>query len=190
MKKVRLIIFLVVALVQISVPASMIWKRQRTMREGRLWKFRTAPVDPVDVLRGRYLVLRFEAEAFPRSTPWLTDTMEALPYGRTTYVSLKEDVNGFAMVDEISKAPHKDDNTVRAENLGHYEGTQRVKFPFDRLWVTEASAPAAEKAYAEHSGREKVDAYVTVRVFRGDAAIDELYIAGQPLRDYLRAHPP
>ena len=56
MNKLRLIIFLVVALAQISVPASMIWKRQRTLREGRLWKFRTAPVDPVDAMRGRYLV--------------------------------------------------------------------------------------------------------------------------------------
>ena len=65
-----------------------------------------------------------------------------------------------------------------------------MRFPFDRLWVTEASAPAAEKAYAEHSRREKIDAYATVRVMAGDAGIEELYIAGQPLRDYLRAHPP
>ena len=65
MNKLRLIIFLLVALAQIAVPASMIWKRQRTLSEGRVWKFRTAPVDPVDAMRGRYLALRFEAEEFP-----------------------------------------------------------------------------------------------------------------------------
>lgn len=182
MSKLRLIIFLVVALAQISVPASMIWKRQRTLREGRLWKFRTAPVDPVDAIRGRYLALRFEAEEFPRSKP--------LEYWETVYVRLKEDANGFAVVDEVSEASTGDEDTIRADSRGYYEGKQRVRFSFDRLWVTEASAVAAEKAYAEHSRREKIDAYVTVRVFNGDAGIEELYIAGQPLRDYLRAHPP
>ena len=72
MKKPRLVIFILVALAQICVPASMIWKRQRTLREGRLWKFRTAPVDPVDAMRGRYLSLRFETEQFP--------SPKAMPY--------------------------------------------------------------------------------------------------------------
>lgn len=190
MNKLRLIIFLVVALAQISVPASMIWKRQQTLRQGRLWKFRTAPVDPVDAIRGRYLALRFDAEIYPRSIPSRTGTIETLPYGETAYVRLKEDANGFAAVDEVNEVPYGDDETITAENRGHHEEKQRLKFPFDRFWVTEASAPAAEKAYAEHSRREKIDAYVTVRVFKDDAAIEELYIAGQPLRDYLRAHPP
>lgn len=184
MNKLRLMIFLLVALAQISVPASMIWKRQRTLRDGRLWKFRTAPVDPVDAMRGRYLSLRFEAEEFPRS--------ERLPHAfeTTVYVGIKEDADGFAVVDQVYDAPTGRHDTVEAENHGWYAGKQRVRFPFDRLWVTEANAAAAEKAYADHSRREKVDAYATVRVMAGDAGIEELYIAGQPLREYLRAHPP
>jgi uncharacterized membrane-anchored protein len=182
MNKLRIIIFILVALAQISVPASMIWKRQRTLREGRLWKFRTAPVDPVDAMRGRYLALRFEAEEFPRS--------ERLPYDETRYVRLKDDAEGFAVIDPVNEAAAGASDTVRAESRGYYDGKQHVRFPFDQFWVTEANAPAAEKAYAEHSRREKIDAYATVRVFGGDAAIEELYIAGQPLRDYLRAHSP
>jgi uncharacterized membrane-anchored protein len=182
MNKLRLIIFLVVALAQIAVPASMIWKRQRTLSEGRVWKFRTAPVDPVDAMRGRYLSLRFEAEQFSYSL--------RLPYGETVYVKLKEDADGFATVDQVNETSTAGDDVVQAEGLGSYQEKGRVKFSFDRLWVTEANAPAAERAYAEHSRREKIDAYATVRVHNGDAGIEELYIAGQPLRDYLRAHPP
>jgi hypothetical protein len=37
-----------------------------------------------------------------------------------------------------------------------------------------------------YSQREKADAYVTVRIRNGDAAIEELYIAGKPLREFLR----
>jgi uncharacterized membrane-anchored protein len=182
MNKLRLIIFLVVALAQIAVPASMIWKRQRTLREGRLWKFRTAPVDPVDAMRGRYLVLRFEAENFVSA--------RSLPYRGTVYARLKEDADGFAVVDQVDETPTEGDDVVKAESLSYYDRMAHVRFPFDRLWVTEANAPAAEKAYAEHSRREKVDAYATVRVHNDDAGIEELYIAGQPLRDYLRAHAP
>jgi uncharacterized membrane-anchored protein len=182
MNQLRLIIFLVVALAQIAVPASMIWKRQRTLREGRLWKFRSAPVDPIDAMRGRYLVLRFEAEDFPSAKP--------LPYRDTVYVKLKEDAEGFAVVDQVDVTPAEGDDVVKADSFGQYEGKGHLRFSFDRLWVTEANAPAAEKTYAEHSRREKVDAYATVRVMPGDAGIEELYIAGQPLREYLRAHPP
>ena len=182
MNKLRLIIFLLVALAQIAVPASMIWKRQRTLREGRLWKFRTAPVDPVDAMRGRYLVLRFEAENFPSAKP--------LPYGDTVYAKLKEDADGFAVVDQVDVTLAEGDDVVKAESYSYYEKMAHLRFSFDRLWVTEANAPAAEKAYADHSRRGKVDAYVTVRVRAGDAGIEELYIAGQPLREYLRAQPP
>ena len=182
MNKLRVIIFLLVAVAQITVPASMIWKRQRTLREGRLWKFRTAPVDPVDAMRGRYLVLRFEAENFTSAKP--------LPYRDTVYAKLKEDADGFAVVDQVDVTPIEGDDVVKAESFSYYERMAHLRFPFDRLWVTEANAPAAEKAYTEHSRREKVDAYATVRVMAGDAGIEELYIAGQPLREYLRAHPP
>ena len=175
MKTVRLIIFLVVVLAQISVPASMIWKRQRILREGRVWKFRTAPTDPVDILRGRYLTLRFTAERSPRAEP--------LPYGEiTAFVSLKEDAEGFAVVDEVSSEPRRGDNIIRAQNYGFFDKRVQLRFPFDRFWVNEGDAIAAENAYQAH----KDDGYVTVRVGDGDAAIEELYLAGEPLREYLR----
>ena len=182
MKTLRLVVFAVVALAQISVPASMIWKRQQTLNHGRLWKFRTAPVDPVDVFRGRYLTFRFAAEEFA--------TAEPLPGGDFVYAWLKEDADGFAVVEYASATPRDGDDVVRVESYGHYDGKARLGFPFDQLWVTEADAPAAEQAYLAHSRREQADAYVTVRVHNGDAAIEELFIAGKPLREFLRAQTP
>lgn len=180
MKQLRLIVFAVVALAQISVPASMIWKRQQTLSNGRVWKFRTAPVDPEDILRGRYLRLRFAAEEFATAQP--------LPLGSHLYLTLKEDAEGFAAVDQGSNTPIAGDNVVYVESYGYYEGKARIAFPFDEYWLSEAKAPAAERAYLAHSRREQADSYVTVRIRGGDAAIEELYLAGQPLREFLRAH--
>ena len=180
MKKLRLVIFIVLALAQISVPASMIWTRQQTLREGRLWKFRTAPVDPVDMFRGRYLTLRFTAEEFEAAEP--------LPSGDPLYVTLKEDADGFAIVDRASSTRISGDNALPVENYGFYDKKARIGFSFDQLWVNEADAPTAERAYLAYSRGEQANTYVTVRVRDGDAAIEELFIAGKPLREFLREY--
>ncbi len=65
-----------------------------------------------------------------------------------------------------------------------------MRFPFNKFWVAEANAAAAEHAYVENNRRDNQNAYVTVRVRRGDAALDQLYIDNQPLSEYLRAHSP
>jgi len=65
-----------------------------------------------------------------------------------------------------------------------------VRFPFNKFWVAEANAPAAERAYIENNRRDKQNAYVTVRVRRGDAALDQLFIDNEPLSEYLRSHSP
>jgi hypothetical protein len=46
---------------------------------------------------------------------------------------------------------------------------------------------AAERAYADNSNRKHQNAFVTVRVHHGDAALEQLYIDNKPLVDYLRA---
>ena len=53
MNMLRILIFGVVVVAQLAVPAAMVWQREQTLNHGRVWKFRTAPVDPVDVIRGR-----------------------------------------------------------------------------------------------------------------------------------------
>ena len=178
MKYWRLIVFALVACAQIAVPASLIWKRERTLRQGQVWKFRTAPVDPVDAFRGRYVALEFEAEAQPISPP------PNAPYGQTVFVTLRPDAEGFAVIDQVLSSRPESDDYIEAQLSG-----TTVSLPFDKYWVTERDAPAAEAAYRAQSRREKRNAFVTVRVFKGDAALEQLYLDGLPLGDYLRANP-
>ena len=83
MKSWQLIVFIIVAAIQAAVPGSMVWKREHTLREGSVWKFRTAPVDPVDAFRGRYVALQFEAETQEISPPPYQH------YRQTVYVTLR-----------------------------------------------------------------------------------------------------
>jgi uncharacterized membrane-anchored protein len=171
----RLIVFLVVALAQLTVPASLIWKREQTLRHGSVWKFRTAPVDPVDAFRGRYVSLQFEVETQEISVP------PNLEPGQKVFVTLRSNAEGFAEVDQVSPTRPSGDDFMEAELSG-----KTVSLPFDKYWVTERDAPAAEAAYRAQSRRDKRNAFVAVRVFRGDAAMEQLFLDNQPLGDYLR----
>lgn len=177
MKPWRQIVFGLVALAQLAVPGSLIWKREQTLRQGNVWKFRTAPVDPVDVFRGRYVALEFEAESQEITPP------ENLTGGEEIFVTLRTDAEGFAQIDAVSANRPPGDAFIAARLVG-----RTVSLPFDKYWVTERDAPAAEAAYRAQSRRDKRNAFVTVRVFRGDAALEQLYLDGQPLGEYLRAN--
>jgi uncharacterized membrane-anchored protein len=173
----RLVVFALVGLAQLAVPASLIWKRGQTLRHGSLWKFRTAPVDPVDAFRGRYVALQFEAEGQEISPP------PNASYHQTVFVTLRQNSEGFAEIDQVSSSRPTGDDFIEAQLMG-----KTVSLPFDKYWVTERDTPAAEAAYRAQSRRDKQNAFATVRVFRGDAALEQLYLDGVPLGEYLRAN--
>ena len=179
MKTLRTGIFILIAVAQLSVPALMAWGRIQTLAHGRVWKFKTAPIDPEDVVRGRYIRLQFLADEFTQPEQFRSTDM--------VYAVLKETADGFAEIDHISTTPISGDNVVKVEPGGNFDGKQHIVIPFTQFWITEKSAPEAEKAYRENSRRGKENAYVTVRVRNGDAALEQLYIDNQPLTDYLRA---
>ena len=179
MRRIAISVFLLVALAQLSVPALTAWGRLQTLAHGRVWKFKTAPVDPEDAVRGRYVTLHFDAEDFTQA--------ERLKSPDYLYAILKEGADGFAQVDHLSTSPQPDDSSLKVEPGGWWQERQHIVFPFRYFWLTEKSAPAAEKAYVENSRRGQQNAFVTVRIHNGDAALEQLYIDNRPLAEYLRA---
>jgi uncharacterized membrane-anchored protein len=173
----RLLVFVLVGLAQLAVPASLIWKREQTLRHGSVWKFRTAPVDPVDAFRGRYVSLQFEVEGQEISSP------PNVSSGQSVFVTVRQNAEGFAEIDQVLASPPPGDDFIEAKLAG-----TTVSLPFDKYWVTERDAPAAEAAYFAQSRRDKRNAFVTVRIFRGDAALERLYLDGLPLGEYLRSN--
>ena len=67
MRTLRIGIFILVALAQLSVPALMAWGRMQTLARGRVWKFKTAPIDPEDAVR--YYALRLREAGMIKSGP-------------------------------------------------------------------------------------------------------------------------
>ncbi|MBE3069530.1 MAG: GDYXXLXY domain-containing protein [Planctomycetes bacterium] len=179
-RTVLLGLFGVLALAQIAVPVSMVVEREMVLRYGRVLKFRTAPVDPFDALRGRYMALRFESNSVPEPTG-----IESVS-GQRVYALVEEDADGFARFTGLSARRPEGDAymQVRVDHSYHRETT--LALPFDRYYLEEDLAPAAEEAYRARSARGSHDAYVTVRVWKGRAVLEELYVGGKPILEFLK----
>src|SRR5260370_40768672 len=153
MKMLRILIFGVVALAQLAVPATMVWQRDQTLKQGRIWKFRTAPVDPVDVIRGRYIALRFTAEEFAAPAKFEAGN-------KPVYAVLKQGTDGFAEIDHLTTEAAGTNNAVPGESGWWGGGKQQERFPFNKFWVAETKPTATEPAYLVNSPHHDPDPHL------------------------------
>lgn len=140
-KRILLIAFLLVALAQLAIPVKMIWDREEVLDHGTLYKFRTAPVDPNDPFRGKYIALTFRD-----NTVEITDG-EEWTVGETIYVSLTTDSNGYAKIDFLSKEMPSGQPDVMKAKVRYVTDDQPRKliidYPFDRFYMEESKAKEA-----------------------------------------------
>jgi uncharacterized membrane-anchored protein len=169
-KKLRLGCYLVVALAQVAVPATMIWGHERALTQGAVYIFRTQPVDPYDAFRGRYVRLRIEEDHAP-----LMSGMQIQP-GQKVYALIEIGTNGFAKFSGVRTSPPSKEPYLTAR-ARYADGTVvHLDLPFDRYYMEESLAPAAEKAYRENSHRGIQKACVSVRVLDGTGVLENLWI--------------
>ncbi|XHR28200.1 MAG: GDYXXLXY domain-containing protein [Chthoniobacteraceae bacterium] len=174
----------VVLLIQCAVPGWMIFDQEQTLRHGVEYRFQTEPVDPYDFFRGRYVALRFKAADLDlKGGP-------DIPWASTVYVAVKPNAEGFAEIERYSLTPIAGDNVFRAKAQGGLGSkTVRLEFPFAKFFMDEKLAPEAEKAYREANRRNGgKPSWAVVRLRHGKAALVDLVIDGQPIREYLRTH--
>lgn len=171
--------FVVVAAVQLAAPVGQIVKHERMLRSGTPYKFRTAPVDPYDAFRGRYVALNY-ADTVAKST----GTMN---YHAPAYVALSQDERGFATFGLLSPEPPASGDYLRVEYLWGDATNAHFRLPFDKYFMEETKAPQAEDAYRRFGNRrgETNDTYVVVRVKSGRGVIEDLYIKDTPIRQFL-----
>ncbi len=193
-KPLRNTFLAVLCLVQLAVPLSMVWQHEQTRREGSIWRFKTAPVDPADPFRGRYVRLRFAAE----SEPVLIDGGDVqhsyLADEARAYAELATDDAGYAKLVRLhaQRPDHGEYLDVFVMRMRYTDITKPgskdlppaayVRLPFDRYYLPEAQAPQVEAAYARANREAQARTWAEVRVREGHAALMSLVLDGQALR--------
>ncbi|MEM9078431.1 MAG: GDYXXLXY domain-containing protein [Bacteroidota bacterium] len=184
-KKTIFSLFVLAALVQLYVPAKMIWNNEDVLTTGKEFKFKTAPIDPNDPFRGKYIFLDFENTrvGIPREHDWKS--------GDVIYVSIQEDSKGFAAINSISKKEPKQSRDFIKAEVGFINSYQvdtvilNVRYPFERFYMEESKAYDAEVTYRESQRDTTKIAYALVHVKEGDAVLKDVLIDGTPIRELV-----
>lgn len=179
-RRILTVAFMCVAAAQFAVPLSMIASRETTLREGRAFKFRTAPVDPYDAFRGRYVAVR------PEAATASTNAGTGFERGQRIYAVIGEGPDGFAAVERLAATRPERGDYIRTR-VSYVSGPKtHLDMPFDRYYMNEEMAPEAERAYRQHSVRTNRTAYLVVKVLDGACVLESLNIDGRPIEEFLR----
>ncbi len=173
--------FLCLVLVQLFVPAWMIAQREWTLRHGHQFRFRTDPISPRDTFDRRSVRLYI-----PNSVSDCPPGMQLFRHQKV-YVLLEEDDQGFALIDGLSLDRPNGDAYLKAK-VDYLKGNQvHLDLPFNRYYLEEKPLPAVTESYQKHDRKGPQEAYVAVRVKSGYAVLEELYIGGKPIAEYLQS---
>ena len=183
-KKVLFIGFLLIAIVQLYVPAKMIYDQEVVLLNGNEYKFKAAPIDPNDPFRGKYITLRFEATTFP------VQNINEWAINDEVFVQIQNDTAGFAQIKNVSKKrPDNDPDYIKAKIAFLMEDgkvNMRIEYPFDRFYMEETKAQAAEDMYREAIVDSTQVAYALVNIRNGEAVIRDVLINGTSISDLVK----
>lgn len=183
----RTLLFAVVALAQLAIPAWMIVGHERIRSTGKVFKFRTAPIDPRDPFRGEYVALNFEAE----NGKWpLHGNDSTVAPSMHAYATLGTDQEGFAQIVTLQAARPQAGDFIPVEYMSWTPDTLfGVRLPFDRYYLEEGDGKKTENLLSpqwnEGVTTQPLPAYVVVRILNGGSVIEDLIVGDRSIHDWL-----
>ena len=177
--------FVLVAAAQIYIPAEMIRGREEVIANGKMFKFSTEPVDPADVMRGRFILLRF------RENSVLVIGDSTFINGEDAYIILEQDADGFAKIDRLTKnkpIQPADYLKIKIGNVFLDKDTTSVyiEYPFDRYYMEEYYAPKAEEVYTESLRDTSAITYAVVMILDGEAVLTDVMVNERPISEVVK----
>lgn len=176
------ILFIVVAVAQLFVPAQMIFNQESIIKTGTAYKFKTRPIDPSDPFRGKYITLNYEQNSFV-TTDSIWERQDRV------YLYLETDSLGFAAINQVSKTPLNTEKDYVVGNVSWYNKRgQELYFnlPFNRYYMKETKAYSAEVA-VRNNQRDTIPntTYALVYIKNGEAVLNDVIINAISIKDYV-----
>jgi len=175
------ILFVLLAIIQLSIPAHMIFKRESILKTGTAFKFKTQPVDPSDPFKGKYIFLNYDLSTIKtENKDWKRD--------QDIYISIANDSIGFVKATSASLKEPKEGLFVKAKVNWYsvHDDSLRFSFPFNEFYMEESKAYDAEIAH-RNAQRDSLpnNTYALVFVKDGDAVLDNVFINEVPIAKFV-----
>ena len=192
--QITLALFAVIAVVQLAVPGNIALQQENTLRYGRQIKLKIEPYDPSQPFMGRYAYLHFPQITVPLGTWNPGDT-------GTAYAVIEEDNKGFAVIKKVLKNSPNEGVYVKVKITGCQtepdQSGQRlyIEYPFDHYYLREDIAPEVDRAMIRRrpgtpEANQQIEAWVTLRVMGKTAVLEQLWLDGVPVEEYMRGKTP
>ena len=189
----KVVLLVVLSAAQLTAAAWSMVRYELILATGRVYQVKTAPVDPADPFRGRYVAIRAILSLPTPLAPDVVALLDQVGVGRsdaarkTAYAVLGTDTEGFARVVEVVPEPLGTGDYLEIKAVWERTTGRDIVLPFDRYYLSETAAPAAEQRYREASRRgANRDTWITVRVRNGVGVIEGLFIDGVRIEDAVR----
>lgn len=187
-KKIILPAFILIVLLQLFIPAKMIFDREDVLNKGTEYKFKTAPIDPNDPFRGKYITLQYNENQIQIQDEknWVS--------GETIYVLFSKDSVGFAKIKSVvKKKPNGFHDFLKAEiDYVTSNGSNKltIKYPFDRFYLEESKANETERIYMNSLSDSMQLTYALINIKDGDAVIKDVMINGKSIKELVMQNQP
>lgn len=179
-------LFVMVALMQLYIPSKMIFDRERVLETGMEYRFKTAPIDPTDPFRGKYINLSYE------ETMVEVESEMDWTVGEKVYISLTTDNSGFAKIQSVSKEEPTSNPSFLKAKVGFVtrDGSNKVtvEYPFDRYYMEESKAKEAELTYRQSQQDTSKITYALVSVVDGGSVLKDVMIDGVSIVEIVKAN--
>lgn len=178
-KNIILTAFFIVAIIQLAVPLQMVLHNNDVLEAGKLYKFKTQPIDPYDPFRGKYINLSFEEDDISIAHEINVDN------GIYAVLTTKD---GFAKVSKITTQEPKSGDYIKLKAARIYKSADKwdvfLNFPFNRFYMNEYKAPEAEKTYNQAVTDIQNNVYALVAVKNGEAVVKDVIINTISIKEY------
>ena len=184
MKKITITLFIITAVFQWLVPLDMMWGKEEVIKNGKVFLFKTQPIDPIDYLRGKYISLYFDHNTFKIDT--LKNDFE---YNEKAFIAIGTSKTGEAFITNITKEKPENTSDYFKTTIYSYPNDSiiSVNFPFDKFYMEENKAPVAEKVYMEANRDTSKKCFAKVFIKDGEFAIEDVLIDGVSIVELSKA---
>ncbi|MEL7421658.1 MAG: GDYXXLXY domain-containing protein [Bacteroidota bacterium] len=182
--------FTAMVLVQIVLPLRTVYQHETILRSGNVYKFSTAPVDPNDPFRGRYVSLGFRNLQDDLPVAEVQQIASSVTTDQKVYIPVTADERGYVKATGLQTSPPTEEGTdyfiAEVDFLFHAQtdsAEMRLRYPFERFFMEEFKAPEAEDRYREALRDTTTEVYALVRIGAGISVLEDVLIDGKSLRE-------
>jgi uncharacterized membrane-anchored protein len=170
-----IIIGSVVAIIQLLVPAWMIYQKELVIQKGITYLFPIAPVDPHDPFIGKYISLNFLNNSF------ISDRHLNVQYGNNIYAVINKDNNEKVVIEKLRIHPPKNQEEYIKVRVSYSDSNRiMIEYPFNVFYMEEFKANKAEEIYRKNVTKVG-NAFAVVKVYKGQYVIIDVIINGKSI---------